>query len=189
MQACVRFCVTFGSTSKLRVSFEMRHYTWLGARFRAWFFMHFRVGSGVWTQLGVSGAYLRAQLFGGGGLGAGHWGKGAEWTGEAYWAQGTGWTIGAKGAWCTAGHCAREKEGGGGGRDRVIRIYMIETLEFPLNKWLFSSSSVLPRCLAVSVPLDELFLCSPSNTSWTLQNSFWMCLRTSSLCKKPGQIK
>lgn len=81
------------------------------------------------------------------------------------------------------------EKSGGGYRDRVIRIHMIKTLVFPVNMWLFSSFSVLPLWLAMSVPLDELFLCSPSNTSCTLQNSFWMCLRTSSLWKKPGQSK
>lgn len=49
-------------------------------------------------------------------------------------------------------------------------------------------TTALPLCLAVSVPLDELFLCSPSNTSWTLQNSFWMCRRTSSLCKHTDKV-
>lgn len=64
---------------------------WLGVRLRTQ--VGVRLRTQVETQVGVwvvawvvgrAGAYLRTQLFGGGSLGAGHWGEGAEWTGEAY---------------------------------------------------------------------------------------------------------
>ncbi len=138
----------------------------------------------IWVclQLIVFGAYLLAQLFYGRDLGIRHWGEGAKWAGETYWAQGTSWTIGAKGAWCTTGHCAGERNLG-------WQSYIHENIHYGEKTNTFKQiyTSYLPLCLAVLVPLEELFLCSPSNTSCTLQNSFWMCLWTSLLWKMPGK--
>lgn len=65
--------------------------TQVGVSLRTWVVTQVGVSLRTWvvTQVGAwvvrgGGAYLRTQMFGGGGLGTKHWGEGAEWTGEAY---------------------------------------------------------------------------------------------------------